>query len=339
MKTKVNMEKQFKLYCEFLSKDREGRTSPNRLETIKNDYLSQNLDFYSFLNEMHQYNKTLTLFSKFLAKTGLASIEINDNRLIFTTNVDGIKLMFDGEDRRGVPFEFINFGDYEKEERLLFDNLLSDKMTILDIGANIGWYSILWGKKYKKAKIYTYEPVQELFETTIANLLLNGVSNVQVIQTALSDARSDMIDFNYSPECSGLSSIRRVMGYSEQGRISVNNQTLADSISELNIGAIDVIKCDVEGAEYNVIKGGIECIKKHLPILVLELYHEWSKHFGYHPDEPIKELKALGYEVFLPKQGKLEKVDHYIGEDFERQNYFFLHQNKHFDLIEDHRLK
>ena len=44
-------------------------------------------------------------------------------------------------------------------------------------------------------------------------------------------------------------------------------------------------------------------------------------------------LKKMGYRVFLPLQGKLEEVHRYIPHEYDRQNYFFLHREKHADQI------
>lgn len=107
-----------------------------------------------------------------------------------------------------------------------------------------------------------------------------------------------------------------------------------DSINELVTNKIDLIKCDVEGAEFNVIIGGTDTIIKNLPIIVLELFHEWSHAFKYHPDQAIDFLKNLGYRVFLPLNGGMEEVSKYFPNDFDRQNYFFLHNEKHICLIE-----
>ena len=94
----------------------------------------------------------------------------------------------------------------------------------------------------------------------------------------------------------------------------------------------DFIKCDVEGAELFVFKGGQEVIERHKPIIFTEMLRKWSAPFGYHPNEIIELLTDCGYSCFTMDSQKLSKIVEMTDETLET-NFFFLHDEKHAILI------
>ena len=110
-------------------------------------------------------------------------------------------------------------------------------------------------------------------------------------------------------------------------------EVLDNFISTQKINKLDLIKCDVEGAELSVIKGGINSIKKLLPIIFIELFERWTVQFNYHPNDVIRILNEAGYECFLANKDKLEACPVYKESKEERLNFFFLHGEKHRILI------
>ena len=76
-------------------------------------------------------------------------------------------------------------------------------MIILDVGANIGWYSLLWGKKYPNSKIHAFEPIEETYNYLISNSILNGIKNVTFHKFGLSNVDDELI-FYYNSIMTGL---------------------------------------------------------------------------------------------------------------------------------------
>ena len=324
------MEDLFRKYCKFLASDRK---EDNLFSEIEEEFKEGKIDFYEFLEKNHSYNKLLYLFSRRLKKSGISEIEINENNVIFTTKILNLKLIFNGKDRRGVPFELLNFGTYEEKEVELIQRISTGVGLHIDIGANIGWFSLILGKSYPNARIISFEPIKESFNYLISNLTVNNIKNVETYCKAVME-KSGTVKFFFSPESSVLSSAENILSYEKASEVLVESVTIDEFLSERDQVNVEMLKCDVEGAEYNVILGGINMIKKSTPVIILELFHEWSKKFNYHPNEVLNFLLNLGYEAFLPLNEGLEKVISYIPEDFSRQNYFFLHKVKHADLIQ-----
>ncbi len=326
------MEESFKKYCNYLSKFKQKLDETNPLVRLIEKYRRKKLDVYDFINKMNKYNKILYTYSRYLKNTDIERIEINDDRIIFTTRKDHIKLLFDGTDMRGVPFEILNWGEYEKEERKIYDKIITDEMIIFDVGANMGWYSILFSKKSNNSVIHSFEPIETTYKHCIENVKINNLKNVHVNKIGLSN-KVGKETFFYSPETSVLTSSKNIINYNNMNKISCFITTLDSYVEKFKINCIDFIKCDVEGAELFVLKGGLQSIRNFQPILFLELFHEWTKRFGYHPSEVFDLLLSIGYEAYLPINGKLELTKDYIGQDFDKQNYFFLQKKKHQKII------
>lgn len=306
--------------------------SKNPIEELVAVHKEKKLERYDFINKMHSFNKILFYFSKRLKDTDISKIEIQDDLLLFTTRKDNIKLAFNGLDRRGVPFDILNFDYYEKEDELVFFSQLKENAVILDIGANIGWYSLLFSKRLPQSKIYSFEPITDTYKYLMKNIALNHVSNIFPFNIGLSE-KEGFSTYYYFPEGSVLASEKNLINCPKAKEITCRVDTLDKFMFTKKLGKLDLIKCDVEGAELSVIKGGLNTIRKFLPILFIELFERWTLQFNYHPNDVIRLLSDIGYECFLANNGKLDACFAYKELEDERLNFFFLHSIKHRDLI------
>lgn len=306
--------------------------SKNPIEELVSLYKDRKIEKYEYIAKMHDFNKTLFYFSERLKNTDIEKIEVQDGLLIFTTKKDNIKLVFNGVDRRGVPFDILNFEQYENEDENVLFSILEKNSVILDIGANIGWYSILFSKRLLGTTIYSFEPIEETYRYLITNITLNKSVNVFPFNFGLSDKQGSST-YYYFPGGSVLASEKNLISSSKAKETVCKVETLDKFISSQNISKLDLIKCDVEGAELSVIKGGINAIKKLVPIIFIELFERWTLQFNYHPNDVIRILKDEGYECFLANKDRLEICPVYKETEEERLNFFFLHTRKHKNLI------
>ncbi|QZA59160.1 FkbM family methyltransferase [Candidatus Rhabdochlamydia porcellionis] len=306
--------------------------SKNPIEELVSAYKEKKIVKYDYIGQMQSFNKTLFYLSKRLKNTDIHKIEIQDDLLLFTTRKDHIKLVFNGLDRRGVPFDILNFDCYEKEDEEVLFSLLKKNAVILDIGANIGWYSLLFSKRLPQSKIYAFEPIQDTYKNLVTNINLNKSDNIFSFNIGLSEKKGSLT-YYYFPEGSVLASEKNLINCSKAKPITCQVDTLDTFASAQKLNRLDFIKCDVEGAEFSVIKGGLGLIKKFLPILFVELFERWTLQFNYHPNHVIYFLKTLGYKCFLANEDRLEICPVYKETEEERLNFFFLHSLKHRDLI------
>jgi len=157
------------------------------------------------------------------------------------------------------------------------------KVTVLDIGSNIGYYAILEARILgENGRVICIEPVRRNFQALLKNIELNNVDNAEAINVALSDKR-------------GLAKARLLddKNYSAPQTENVRVTTLDNIFS--NNRKIDLIRMDVEGHEYRVIKGGLNIIKKHLPSFLIEVHPNL---LGKHKLQNLLSIfRDLGYTI------------------------------------------
>jgi transketolase len=114
----------------------------------------------------------------------------------------------------------------------------------------------------------------------------------------------------------------------ETRELSVELSTLDRFAAEQGLSEIDLIKCDVEGAELFVMRGGLRTLQAARPILMLEMLRKWAKLYEYHPNDILALLSPLGYHCFsLSRAGLVEHAR--IEDDTEPTNFFLLDPTRH----------
>jgi FkbM family methyltransferase len=303
---------------------------------IKNKFESKSINKVQFVDSMHELHKVLFDFSKNLAKTEIAKIEIEDGKVIFTSrktpfHPGGAKFYVDVLDKRITPLEAFNFDMYEQEDSEMLYRLVSDNDTIFDIGANIGWYCNHLAKKLPGSTIYAFEPIPETFAQVKHNTELNQAKNIILNNFAFSDVKQTLTFF-YSPTVTGASSSVNITENSSMVELKCEANTIDNFMKEKNISKLDFIKCDVEGAEFMVYKGGAETINKYKPIVFTEMLRKWAAKFGYHPNDIIDFFTGFGYKCYTSHNGKLKAIEK-VTDDTMETNFFFLHPAKHAEKI------
>jgi FkbM family methyltransferase len=296
---------------------------------IERDFKDGKITKEEYISKMHEIHAILFDYADFIVNRDIKKIEITNNTVIMESRENNIKLIADKYDERVIPIEILNFGVYEKEMDMVL-KLVSECSTIIDIGANIGWYSLNMSQKNKYSNIFSFEPIPKTFEYLKSNINLNNASNVHAFNFGFSDEEKDLV-FYYYKKGPGNSSLMNLSEREDVEQIICKVKKLDNFVSREGL-TIDFIKCDVEGAELFVFKGGFETIKKDKPIIFTELLRKWSAKFDYHPNEVIDLLREIGYKCFTIGENSLfefEKMD----EDTIQTNFIFLNTEKHSKLI------
>lgn len=169
---------------------------------------------------------------------------------------------------------------------------LKEGMTFFDVGACLGYYSLLGAKLVgPQGAVHTFEPNPTLISLLRANL--SGRTNVHVVHKAVSGA-SGSVAFHVAPlPFIGTSSIRAGWQTRKTELVTAQATSLDDYCRDS--GAFpDIIKLDVEGVEDEVLKGAGSLLREKPPVIVLEVFAP--------PIESDRNsldlLRALGYEPF-----------------------------------------
>jgi len=209
--------------------------------------------------------------------------------------------------------------DKKEKDFIYFLKQLKDGGTILDIGANIGVMSYHLATKKPKSQIISFEPVPVNYTNIEKIIGKYALSNIQIHKYALGDANGEIemvLPVVNSVKKHGLSHVvhTTITDYNDGDIFKVPVKKL-DELAELNQEDVQIkgIKIDVENFEYYVLKGGIELIKKHRPIIYAEL---WG---GVNRKLTFELLSVLGYSINIVDKGNLT-----IFNEQDKQNFIFL---------------
>jgi len=186
------------------------------------------------------------------------------------------------EDRQGIVSgvsRAVRRGGYEKASLDLLGNYLQPNMIGLDVGANIGVYSVFVSQRIGNGTVYAFEPHPELYSVLAKNAEL--YKNIH------------SFNFGLWNKCSG-SLLGYLDGYTNTKYTF--EVLIGDDILQ-NVEKVDFIKIDVDGAEVGVLKGLQNLIKKSLKLFVIiELYNEGLNRFGSSMEEFFTLIESLGFE-------------------------------------------
>lgn len=162
------------------------------------------------------------------------------------------------------------YGAYEKKEVTTMQTLLNADSVVVDIGANIGYYSLMAAQKAAAGNIYSFEPVTNNLQKLERNISLNGLAIIHPIQAAISNVSGSTTIYISDDDNSGMSGLRSAENFSGQSE-TVKCLTLDEAVLEYNLPKIDLIKIDVEGSEVNVLQGMKRIRTEQRPLLLIEV--------------------------------------------------------------------
>ena len=196
-----------------------------------------------------------------------------------------------------TPLEILNFRHYEQLDSAMIFALVRDGDIVLDIGGNIGYYSIALAKM-RNATIHAFEPIESTYKQFIANAYYNGVQDrMRINNFGLFDKSGELTFYVYKQDF-GNASAAIMHEEKDNEKIVCKVERLDEYVKAQGVERIDFIKLDVEGAEIFALRGGLKSIEQHKPILFVEMLRKWAAKYGYHPNEIIAMLEGLGYECY-----------------------------------------
>jgi len=203
-------------------------------------------------------------------------------------------------------------GHYEKCETRILGKIVKEGDVILDIGANFGWYTTLFARLVGECgQVHSFEPVPPIFDELKFNLELNDLAdNVTLNNCALAMKAEQVTLHLFEGLPSGHASISK-LGRSDYVAFESWTMPLDKYISDNNISRVNLVKCDVEGAEMLVLKGGAELFSREpAPIVLLEMNMITAKQFGYAPEDLLFQLSEYNeYRFFKAVNGRrLERL-------------------------------
>jgi FkbM family methyltransferase len=218
-----------------------------------------------------------------------------------TVLIDGrLRFLVDLGDRLGCD---VFYGYYdERFEASLFAELLDPGSTVLDVGANFGYYSVVCADAVgPTGAVHAFEPDPAAFELLTANADANGLADrIHVHRFAVGD-HDGTVSYHLAEEAafSGLTSTGRS---ATRGVVEVRLRSLDSFAVDHGIEQIDALKIDVEGHEAEVLRGARRLLQRSAdPLIMLEVT---AKNLTEAARDALTgalaELFAAGYHGLLP---------------------------------------
>jgi FkbM family methyltransferase len=224
------------------------------------------------------------------------------------------------------------YGFFEANLSNFFINFLKEGDTFFDIGAHVGYYSMLSSALVgESGKVVSFEPTPRTFKSLQENAKTK--KNIQVYNNAVMDKETEIEFFDYGPKFSAFNSFKKRTSeeiYFRDDAVKITVKTVAiDSFCKMNQFLPTLIKIDAEGSEHLILEAMSQVLDEIRPLVTIEVSggEEWK-------DNCMKSIKILQnkgyecYEISLP--GYLTK--HIVREVYTYDNLLFVHPSKRLSI-------
>ena len=184
---------------------------------------------------------------------------------------------------------------YPEDEMKIVEDTLKQATTIIDIGANIGAFSLHFARLNPKATILGFEPHPRTFARATRNIGLNQFSNIKLINLGLGKAQETVKLYEVNEHNPGMNRILATA--SDKPFVEIKIDTLDHVLAGFGIERVDFIKIDVEGYEMSVLEGATKTLASK-PMMFIELDDSNLRDQGASAVKLINLLKASGYTEF-----------------------------------------
>ena len=193
-------------------------------------------------------------------------------------------------DQSGFVFKYYSGKEVEVPQRMMhtykecfFDetyfkgmpkNLLAAPIsTIVDIGANVGYFSLFMLNSFSKASVYSFEPIPTNFALLSKYAQKNEHFDWQVFNCAVTKPGVEAIQLNYDKKDSFSTSASVFADSSNHDSIEVQAKSLAAIIENNNLTQIDFLKIDCEGAEYEILYNASTDVFNKIRLIAIETHN------------------------------------------------------------------
>jgi FkbM family methyltransferase len=229
-------------------------------------------------------------------------------------------------------------GSYEQSVSELFVKYLKPDSCVIDIGANIGYYSLLAASQCPRGQVFSFEPDNKNFQLLKTSIAYNGFEKIiQAYNFAVSDANKTIILSDLgNPGNSGArftaedeDLLKSLISAPDAYFEKIEAIQLDTFLTEIRV---DIVKIDIEGHEPYAIQGMLNILKRDQPIIFAELAPSNIKLLGgMEAADFLQLLLNIGYQISLvQKSGSIVEFSQNIPAVM---NYFEQQETHHIDIL------
>jgi FkbM family methyltransferase len=184
-------------------------------------------------------------------------------------------------------------GLYDYDEMNFLLRYLRAEDSFLDIGANIGVYTLLAASKIHSGSIYSFEALPKNYERLQENVKLNKFEQVKTHAIAVSN-QTGTVGLNLAEG----DSMPFITHSATDKTITVPTDTLDNLLQNQPLANLTLAKMDIEGAEILALKGALSLLKQQRPhVWILEI-NDTVSHFGHQKQDLVDFLYGYGYNLY-----------------------------------------
>jgi FkbM family methyltransferase len=202
------------------------------------------------------------------------------------------------------------YDGFEKEETDYLTKTLKKGDFFVDIGTNIGLFSLIASKIVgDKGAVLSFEPAPLTFSRLNENIKLNNIKNIETRNIGLSDKKGELTFYVSNNGYDAWNSFAPSQDKKLESSIQVSVSTLDAELKDVDKSKIKLVKIDVEGWEKFVLYGGKDFLVNYNPIVMVEFTEENTFNAGYQVHEIYSIMQDLGYVWHRINKGELVKEE------------------------------
>lgn len=199
---------------------------------------------------------------------------------------------------------------FEREETDYLTKILKKGDIFVDIGTNIGLFSLIASKIVgDEGTVLSFEPAPLTFSRLNENVKLNNLKNIDSRNIGLSDKKGELIFYVSNNGYDAWNSFAPSQDNKLESSIQVPVSTLDAELVDIDKSKIKLVKIDVEGWEKFVLHGGKDFLVNYNPIVMIEFTEENTFNAGYPVHEIYSIMQDFGYVWYRINKGELVKEE------------------------------
>lgn len=200
--------------------------------------------------------------------------------------------------------------EFEYQTLSFFEKVISKGSVVIDVGANIGIYSMIAARKTgDTGHVYAFEPSDWAYSRLNKNIAKNKLGNIIVAKVGVSEKSGELSFYMCEDDAYNSIGSSPMEDIKEVRKIQVIS--LDEFCMDKKIDNVDVIKIDTEGADYLVLKGAESILKNsdQAPIIFCEYNKVVKDGFDFSLENYRAYLMEMGYSLFEISNGELIEFD------------------------------
>jgi len=203
-------------------------------------------------------------------------------------------------------------GFYEKHVMQYLESTLKPEAVVMDVGANIGFFTLAVLDKSEGSIVHAFEPSPGSFALLKATISRNNLTKRVIINQVACNHEPGEMDFHVHAANYGAFDGFQDTGYAGVGEsklIKVPVTTLDIYTKQVALDRLDLLKLDVEGAELFVLRGSRNVLSSLHPVVLFEVGYQNLRPYGILPTDIYRFFNDVGYRVMNLNQEKLSEVE------------------------------